>query len=65
MTQHGKIDAFFASGFGSKLIYVIPALDLVIVTITSTETALKDAEQEKEVINLIPRFILPAVMPHD
>lgn len=61
LTRHGNYDAFFASGFGSKLIYVIPALDVVIVTIVSTEKVLKNPEQGDEVINLIPRFILPAV----
>ena len=63
VTQHGNNDAFFASGFGSKLIYVVPALDIVIVTIVSSEKALKDAEQEKEVLNLISRFILSAIKP--
>lgn len=61
VTQHGQYDAFFASGFGSKLIYVLPALDLVIVTIASTERALKDREQDKAIRDLIPDFILPAI----
>jgi hypothetical protein len=53
---------FFASGFGSKLIYVIPGLDLIIVTTASTEGAKKDEHQEREIKALIPRFILPAIL---
>lgn len=53
---------FFASGFGGKLIYVIPGLDLIIVTTASTETAKKDEHQEQAIKALIPRFILPAVL---
>ena len=61
ITQHGQYDAFFASGFGSKLIYVLPALDLVIATIASTERALKDRDQDQAIRDLIPNFILPAI----
>lgn len=61
LTHHGHAHAFVASGFGSKLIYVIPELDLVIVTIASTEQARTHPQQEKEIRQLVPRFILPAV----
>jgi CubicO group peptidase (beta-lactamase class C family) len=54
--------AFFASGFGGKLIYVLPTLDLIIVTTASTERAKKDERQEQTIKALIPRFILPAVL---
>ena len=37
--------AFFAAGFGGKYIYVIPDLDLIVVTTASTEQAQKDPEQ--------------------
>ncbi|HLG61664.1 MAG TPA: hypothetical protein VKY19_07010 [Ktedonosporobacter sp.] len=52
---------FLASGFGSKLIYVIPKLDLVITTIASTKRALKDRDQDQAIRDLIPDFILPAI----
>jgi CubicO group peptidase (beta-lactamase class C family) len=58
-------EAFLASGFGSKLIYVVPALDLVIVTIASTEKALKDPTQNETILNLIPNFILPAIIKRE
>jgi CubicO group peptidase (beta-lactamase class C family) len=61
ITRHGDFAAFFASGFGGKLIYVIPDLDLVIVTAASTEMAFKHVEQWEEIMALIPRFVLPAV----
>lgn len=53
--------AFFASGFGGKYIYVIPELDLVVVTTASTEQAQKDREQHNKIRALIPDFILPAL----
>ncbi|GCF10220.1 serine hydrolase domain-containing protein [Dictyobacter arantiisoli] len=53
--------AFFASGFGGKYIYVIPELDLIVVTAASTEQAQKDREQHNKIRALIPDFILPAL----
>jgi CubicO group peptidase (beta-lactamase class C family) len=64
ITQHGQDAAFFASGFGSKLIYVIPTLDLVVVTVASTEKARQDPTQERAVRELVPRFLLPAIKNH-
>lgn len=61
ITQHKSYDAFFASGFGSKLIYVIPALDIVIVTTASVETARNNPQQEQDIRDLMPHFILPAI----
>jgi CubicO group peptidase (beta-lactamase class C family) len=60
--QHEGKHAFFASGFGGKLIYVIPSLDMVIATIASTEKALANAQQDKEILDLIPDFIVPSVL---
>jgi CubicO group peptidase (beta-lactamase class C family) len=54
--------AFFASGFGGKYIYVIPELDLVVVTTASTQQAQKDREQHNKIRALIPNFILPALI---
>lgn len=61
LNQHNGKDAFFASGFGGKLIYVIPAFDLVIATIASTERTREHPEQADEIVQLISRFIVPAV----
>jgi CubicO group peptidase (beta-lactamase class C family) len=61
ITRHENYTVFFASGFGSKLIYVIPALDLVVVTIASTENAARNPKQNEDIRELIPRFILPAI----
>ena len=61
VTRHENYAAFFASGFGGKLIYVLPDLDLVMVAAASTERALKYPEQWKEIAALFPRFVLPAV----
>lgn len=53
--------AFFASGFGGKHIYVMPELDLVVVTTASTQQAQKDPEQHNTIRALIPNFVLPAL----
>ncbi len=60
--QHGNYTAFFASGYGGKLIYVVPALDLVIITTASTEQARSHPNQAKEIKDLVPLFILPATI---
>ena len=57
---HLQQHAFFASGFGGKMIYVVPDLDLVVVTIASTENAKKDSRQWLEIKGLVPRFVIPA-----
>ncbi|HLQ29445.1 MAG TPA: hypothetical protein VK140_09440 [Ktedonobacteraceae bacterium] len=61
VTQHENHAAFFASGFGGKYIYVIPDLDLVFVT-ASTSDRSKLGEDPQE---LITRFVLPAVTKHE
>ena len=62
LAQHENHAAFFASGFGGKLIYVFPDLDLVVVTIASSERGKSNPHQSKDILALIPRFILPAVL---
>lgn len=61
ITQHVGHDTFFASGFGGKLIYVIPDLDIVVVTIASAEKALQNPQQSFEIEALIPQFVIPAM----
>lgn len=58
--QHGEYTAFFASGFGGKMIYVIPNRDLVVVTLASTEQARRDPQQWDKIKALVPDFIIPA-----
>jgi CubicO group peptidase (beta-lactamase class C family) len=65
LTQHDDKHAFFASGFGGKLIYAIPSLDLVIATITSTEKAIANPQQDKDILALIPNFILPSIFENE
>ncbi|BCL84478.1 6-aminohexanoate-dimer hydrolase [Ktedonobacteria bacterium brp13] len=53
--------AFFASGFGGKYIYVVPELDLIVVTTASTEQGKIDHNQHSSIKALISNFILPAL----
>jgi hypothetical protein len=59
---NGKYHAFFASGFGGQLIYVIPALDLIVTTTASMGSAYNEHKQWKKIQSLIPRFVLPAII---
>ncbi|GLV60913.1 penicillin-binding protein [Dictyobacter sp. S3.2.2.5] len=59
--QVHNLHAFFASGYGGKYIYVVPALDLVVVTAASVEQARKDNEQHNRIRAMIPDFIVPAL----
>ena len=56
ITQHGSRAAFFASGYGGKCIYVIPSLDLVLV---STGSSTQGPQSHFQAI--LERFILPAI----
>lgn len=57
ITQHGNRSAFFASGYGGKCIYVIPALDLVVVSTGSSKQGPQSHFQE-----IIEQLILPAIV---
>jgi hypothetical protein len=45
-----------------QYIYVIPGLDLVVVTTASIEQWQETPSQEEEIKALVPRFILPAIV---
>lgn len=56
ITQHGEKAAFFASGYGNKCIYVIPELDLVLVSTGSSTQGPQGHYQ-----TILEQFILPAI----
>ena len=57
LPEQGGFSAYMASGYGWKMIYVIPELDIVFVTTTGNDP--------KKIIvpalELVPRFIIPAI----
>ncbi len=61
ITEHQGHPAFFASGYGGKLIYVLPSLDLIVVTTAGNTAVRNPAQQTQQIRELIPRFILPAI----
>lgn len=56
ITQHESHAAFFASGYGGKCIYIIPSLDLVLVSTGSSKQGPQSHFQA-----ILERFILPAI----
>lgn len=52
----GQYDAFYGSGYGGKYLYVVPALDLVVVLLSTSEQGPGEGQRD-----LISRLILPAV----
>jgi CubicO group peptidase (beta-lactamase class C family) len=51
----------YAWGFGGQYIFVVPALDLVIVTTSSTAIGEDRRSHRVTVMDLVERFVLPAV----
>ena len=62
----GKIkdyDVFLEIGFGGQFVINIPALNMVIVTTAYYQLDWDQADcQEKEIVNLVANYILPAVI---
>lgn len=61
ITEHQGHATFFASGYGGRMIYVIPSLDLVVVTTASSNAMRSRPQQTEQIRDLVPRFILPAL----
>ena len=57
ITTLGEHAAFFAAGIGGQFIFVIPAVDLVVVI--SSEDERRSGAPQKE---LLTRFVLPAIV---
>ncbi|NJO05209.1 MAG: serine hydrolase [Chloroflexaceae bacterium] len=54
VADHGEYQAFFAAGFGGQFIYVIPDLNIVVVTVSEIN------ESVKELRDIIDEGIIPA-----
>jgi CubicO group peptidase (beta-lactamase class C family) len=57
ITTLGEHDAFFAAGIGGQFLFVIPAVDLVVVI--SSEEERRSGDPQKA---LLTRFVLPAIV---
>jgi CubicO group peptidase (beta-lactamase class C family) len=59
ITTLGEHAAFYAAGIGGQFIFVIPAVDLVVVIASEDER--RSGNPQKE---LLTRFVLPAILDH-
>jgi CubicO group peptidase (beta-lactamase class C family) len=53
--------AFHAWGYGGQFIFVVPDLDLVVATTSSTATGEERRGHRRTVMDLVERFIVPAI----
>jgi CubicO group peptidase (beta-lactamase class C family) len=53
--------AFHAWGYGGQFIFVVPGLDLVVVTTSSTTTGEERRGHRRTVMDVVERFIVPAI----
>ena len=53
--------AFNAWGYGGQFIFVVPDLELVVVTTSSTDTEEARRGHRRTVMDVVERFVVPAV----
>jgi CubicO group peptidase (beta-lactamase class C family) len=58
MDQMGGHQTYFAWGFGGQYIFVVPDLDLVVVTTSSTRLGENPHEEHNEVYDLVARLVI-------
>jgi CubicO group peptidase (beta-lactamase class C family) len=61
MRDLGGHDAYYAWGFGGQYIFVVPDLDLVVVTTSSSTVAEDRRSHRRNVLDLVDALIVPAV----
>ena len=54
-------DAYFAWGYGGQYAFVVPGLDLVIVTTSSTAVSDLTRERRHTIVDLVERFIVEPI----
>jgi CubicO group peptidase (beta-lactamase class C family) len=61
MRELGGHDAYYAWGFGGQYIFVVPDLDLVVVTTSSSTVAEDRRSHRRNVFELVEDLIVPRV----
>jgi CubicO group peptidase (beta-lactamase class C family) len=54
-------ESFFAWGYGGQYIFIVPELDLVVVTTSSTAVGEERRSHRRTIFDLLEQSILPAV----
>jgi len=59
----GGQQAFYAWGYGGQFIFLVPKLDLVVVTTSSTAVDRSRSNHNRMVYDLVERFVIEAIAP--
>jgi CubicO group peptidase (beta-lactamase class C family) len=62
MRELGGRQAFFAWGFGGQYVFVIPELQLVVVTTSSTAVGEERRSHRRTIFNLVEQFVIAPLM---
>lgn len=60
-SPHGRYPVYYAWGYGGQFIFVVPSLDLVVVTTSDSESRSREQGHLEAVHSLLDQEIIPAV----
>ena len=56
----GKRKIFYAWGYGGQFIFVVPDLDLVVVTTSSTDPRGRNSDHNRRIYEIVEDYLIPA-----